>query len=130
MQVGRRDPTRGADRPDARTRLDVARFAASEIALPALPETRTLAPTASLEADIDDTPSGRTVRKAGGIVFDRDGNLFVNSERGPMGGNDSAVLRFDPTLLGFVGAMATPASTLISRSTSNPGFGGLALELP
>lgn len=110
--------------------LAVARFAAADLGVPALAETRNLAPVASLEADIDDTASGRTVRKPGGLAFDRDGNLWVNSQRGALGSLISGVLRFSPAQLVFLGPSAVPASLLLSRATSNPGFGGLAFELP
>jgi len=111
--------------------LNVARFDAANVALPAVATTRTLSPNASIEANLDDSATGRSVRKPGGLVFDRDGNLFVNSERGAVGGNSSAVVMFSAQqLLGLVGGQALSATRLIARSTSNPGFGGLALELP
>lgn len=111
--------------------LNVARFDAAAIALPAVAETRTLTPNASLEADNDDSATGRSVRKPGGLVFDRDGNLFVNSERASMGGEGSAVVMFSAAQLsGLAGGQPLLATRLIGRSTSNPGFGGMALELP
>jgi streptogramin lyase len=108
----------------------VARFPAANVALPAQADSRALAPIAALSSDIDDTAAGRTVRKPGGIVFDRDGNLFVNSQRGPQFGTSSGVLQFRAAQLGFTQSQNVPAAVLVSRSTSNPGFGGLVLELP
>jgi hypothetical protein len=111
--------------------LNVARFARERIALPAFAEVRTLGPDGSLEADADDRREGRTVRKPGGIAFDRDGNLFVNSQRGASGTNVSAITVFAASLVRELAQpQARAATVLLSRSTSNPGFGGLALELP
>ncbi|MEO6593859.1 MAG: hypothetical protein ABIP94_03805 [Planctomycetota bacterium] len=109
--------------------LNLSRFSGASITVPAANATRAVTPVASLEADANDTPTGRSVRKPGGIVFDVEGNLFVNSERGATGGLDSSVLRFTAQQLTFVGPQTTQAATVIARSTSNPGFGGLALEL-
>ncbi len=110
--------------------LNIARFSAASTALPAAAATRPVTPDASLESDGNATATSRTVRKPGGIAFDRDGNLFVNSERGDAGGTDSGVLRFNAALLNFTGPRQTPATVLVARSTSNPGFGGLCFELP
>ncbi len=111
--------------------LNVTHFLAQDVAVPAVATVRNLVPANSLEADADDGPSGRSVRKPGGLVFDRDGDLFVNSERGAMGADDSAVLRFAKTQLAtLVGAQALQAIAVHAHATSNPGFGGLALELP
>jgi sugar lactone lactonase YvrE len=108
--------------------LSVARFAAAAIAVPAAPAVRSLTPAGSLEADANDTAAGRTVRKPGGLVFDRDGNLFVNSERLSVA-DASAVLQFSAAqVAGLAGGQNVLATVLIARSTSNPGFGGLALE--
>ncbi len=108
--------------------LNVAKFAAAAVALPAAAATRDVLPVASLEADVDDTAAGRTVRKPGGLVFDRDGNLWVNSERGDAGGNDSALLQFSAAQLGFTGPQQTKAAVRVASATSNPGFGGMVLE--
>jgi streptogramin lyase len=112
--------------------LNVSRFTAAQVAVPAIaePTPRELTPVAALTSDLDGTPSGRTVRKAGGIVFDSDGNLFVNSQRGALFGTDSAILQFRAAQLTFTQGQNVPAAVLVSRSTSNPGFGGLLLELP
>jgi ligand-binding sensor domain-containing protein len=110
--------------------LNIARFAAAAVAVPANAETRDVVPVASLESDADGTAAGRTVRKAGGIVFDRDGNLFVNSERGDAGGTESGLLQFAASQLAFSGPQQVKARVLVAGSTSNPGFGGMALELP
>lgn len=109
--------------------LTIAALAPADTVLPQAPQQRAIAPVASLEADIDDTASGRTIRKPGGLVLDADGDLWVNSQRGPVGGSDSAILRFAAAQLQFVGPMATPCAVLVRRATSNPGFGGLALQL-
>lgn len=108
--------------------LSVARFSPASVAVPAADATRAVAPDASLESDADDTANGRTVRKPGGLAFDRDGNLFLNSERGLAGGNDSAVLRFNAAQLAFTGGRTVSAAVVIARSTSNPGLGGLCFE--
>lgn len=110
--------------------LNLARFARLDLVVQPMPQTLTLVPAASLEADADDTPTGRSIRKPGGIAFAANGNLFVNSERGANGGGDSGVLRFAAADLAFAGSVAKPAGVVIARSTSNPGFGGLAFELP
>ena len=110
--------------------LNVARFAGAAIALPAVPETRTVTADALLVADANDSAAGRTVRKPGGIVFDASGNLWVNSQRGNQGGTASALLRFAPAQLTFSGALDTKATVVVASATSNPGFGGIALELP
>jgi len=69
------------------------------------------------------------VRKPGGIAFDQEGNLFVNSQRGDLGSNLSAVVKFTAGTIGNrAGAGVVPADVVISRATSNPGFGGLAFE--
>lgn len=111
--------------------LSVARFAAAQVVVPAPAESRRLTPTGSLEADADDTATGRSVRKPGGIAFDRDGNLFVNSQRGAVNADLSAVLFFTAAqLAGLTGGQAMRCNVLVARATSNPGFGGLALQLP
>ena len=109
--------------------LNVARFAATSVALPLAAETRTLVPEASLEADANDTALGRTVRKPGGMVFDRDGNLWINSERGTAGDFQSGLVRFTSAQRTFIGPRQVLASVLVRNSTSNPGFGGMCLEL-
>jgi sugar lactone lactonase YvrE len=108
--------------------MSVTRFAAAAVALPAAPAVRQLTPGGSLESDANDTQAGRTVRKPGGLVFDRDGNLFVNSER-LAAADASAVLQFRAAqVANLTGGQTLQANVLIARSTSNPGFGGLALE--
>lgn len=110
--------------------FSVARFAAENVALPMVPQTRMLTPDGSLEADADDTPAGRTVRKPGGIVFDADGNLFVNSQRGGFGSDISGVVKFTAAQVAALGAAAaTQAAVVLARTSSNPGFGGLALQV-
>ncbi len=107
--------------------LAVSRVSASDLALPAAPEVRQITPIASLESDGDDSASGRTVRKPGGLVFTPDGDLFVNSERA--NADDSAVLRFGADQVAqLASGVAVQAETLVARATSNPGFGGMALE--
>ena len=108
--------------------LSVTRFAAAAVAVPAAPAVRQLTPDGSLESDANDTQAGRTVRKPGGLVFDRDGNLFVNSER-LAAADASAVLEFRAgQVASLSGGQTLQATVLLARSTSNPGFGGLALE--
>jgi sugar lactone lactonase YvrE len=110
--------------------LSVSRFAAADLALPPAPATRRLTPVGSLEADADDSPTGRTVRKPGGIVFDRNGNLWIASQRGALGTSASAVVQFAAArLAGLAGGQRLAADVLVARVTSNPGFGGMALEL-
>lgn len=110
--------------------LNIAKFAAADLVLPATPATRNLVPAASLTANGDDAPTGRSVRKPGGIVFDSDGSLWVNSQRGNQGGTDSGLLQFTAAQLAFSGPAAVPANVLVRSATSNPGFGGMVLELP
>jgi len=107
--------------------LSVVRLSASRLTLPMAPDSRPVTPDASLEADADDSSTGRSVRKPGGLVFDRDGNLFVNSQRGSLGSDVSAVVRFTPAQLGGTGE-TPPASVVLARTSSNPGYGGLALQ--
>lgn len=109
--------------------LYVARFDGADLVLPAAPAVRAVDPTGALGADADDTATGRTIRKPGGLAFDPDGNLFVNSERGPMGGTDSAVVRFGAGQLdGVAGEVAVQADAVVVHATSNPGFGGLVIQ--
>lgn len=109
--------------------LAVARFAAADVGVPAAAEVRAVTPVAALESDDDDSADGRTVRKPGGLLFDADGNLFVNSERGEPGDALSGVLRFSADQLKDLdGPQALRADVLLVRATSNPGFGGLALQ--
>ncbi len=109
--------------------LAVSRFDADDVALPGASEVRAVEPVGSLESDDDDSATGRSVRKPGGILFDPDGNLWVNSERGDPGDDLSAVLRFDRAQLDdVIGSQGLSAAVLLERATSNPGFGGLALE--
>lgn len=110
--------------------LNIARFGAASVAVPATSEDRTIVPEASLEADGDDSAAGRSVRKPGGIVFDRDGNLFATSQRGNQGETSSGVLRFNAAQLTFLGGRVVSAAVLVAQSMSNPGYGGLCLELP
>ncbi len=110
--------------------FSVVRFAASRLALPMVPETRRMPPDTYIETDNDDTATGRSVRKPGGIAFDRDGNLFVNSQRGALGTEISAVVKFSAAQIAGLGnAQSVAASVVISRASSNPGFGGIALEI-
>jgi sugar lactone lactonase YvrE len=108
----------------------VVRFAAARLELPFGPSVRTLAPDTALESDADDSPTGRTVRKPGGLAFDRDGNLFVNSQRGANPSDISAVVQFSAAQLAALEQPdAVQARTIISFASANPGFGGLALEM-
>lgn len=110
--------------------LSVTRFAAASVALPAAPAVRPLTPSGSMESDANDTQAGRTVRKPGGLVFDNLGNLYINSER-LSAADASGVLQFGTQqVAGLTGPNTVQARVLIARSTSNPGFGGLALERP
>lgn len=110
--------------------LSVARFAAADLAVPGAAATRTLQPAGSIEADADDTPTGRSVRKPGGLVFDRDGNLWLNSQRGAMGTDTSAMLMFRAAQLATVTAgRQLVADVVVARTTSNPGFGGMVLQV-
>lgn len=109
--------------------LAVSRLANSDVVLPAAPEVRAVEPSASLESDDNDGATGRTVRKPGGLLFDPAGNLFVNSERGEPGSDSSAVLRFSASQVNAVqGPTQVQADVVVVRATSNPGFGGMALQ--
>jgi secreted PhoX family phosphatase len=110
----------------------VLRFSAASVAVPAVASTdpRALDPVGFLESDANDTAAGRTVRKPGGIVFDNVGNMFINSER-ESAADASGVLHFSAQqVTGITNGQTVQARVLIARSTSNPGFGGLALERP
>lgn len=110
--------------------FSVARFAAADLVVPAIPTIRPLQPAGSLEADADDTPTGRSVRKPGGLVFDRDGNLWLNSQRGAMGTDVSSVLMFRAAqLAGLNAGRQLSADVVVARTTSNPGFGGMLLQV-
>ena len=70
------------------------------------------------------------MRKPGGLVFDRDGNLWLNSERGAMGTDVSTVLMFRAAqLVGLTPGRQLAADVVLARMTSNPGFGGMLLQV-
>ena len=109
--------------------LNVAQFPAVSLALPAVAGERMVAPAISLEASADISPTGRSIRRPGGLAFDPDGNLFLNSERGIANSNESAVVQMSAQqLLQLAGHEALQGKAVVFHATSNPGLGGIAIE--